>query len=235
LLQKTSSRPVDLTVLGQRMRLHLGDNACERRLTVTPQFFDPEELTILRSMMRPDFQFVDVGANVGTYSVFVGSLAGPGARILAIEPQERILARLRENVALNGLKVKIAPVGVADKDGVLEFAIDTNNFGFTSLNVERKGRGERRIVRLPVRRLLDLVREAGFERIDAMKADIEGAEDRALLPFMEEAPKTLWPRLFIIEDGRSEWRRDCVAFLQERGYRSVPGPDNLVLCRDGAM
>lgn len=238
LLQATARRPIDVTVLGQRMRLRLRltDNACERRLMVTPQFFDPKELENLRRVMRPDFQFVDVGANIGIYSVFVGTLAGPGARILAIEPQPQLVERLRENIALNGINVRIAPFAVADRDGEIEFAVDTNNFGFTSLNLslERKGRGERRIVRLPVRRLIDLVREAGFERIDALKADIEGAEDLALLPFMEEAPQSLWPKLIIIENNPDEWRRNCVSFLKERGYRQIAGRSNIVLCLDAA-
>jgi FkbM family methyltransferase len=238
LLQTTARRPIDVTVMGQRMRLRLRlkDNACERRLMVTPQFFDPKELENLRRVMRPDFQFVDVGANVGVYSVFVGTLAGPGARILAIEPQPQLVERLRENIALNGINVRIAPFAVADRDGEIEFAVDTNNFGFTSLNLslERKGRGERRIVRLPVRRLIDLVRDAGFERIDALKVDIEGAEDLALLPFMEEAPQSLWPKLIIIENNPDEWRRNCVTFLKERGYRQIAGRSNIVLCRDAA-
>lgn len=231
LLQTTSRRPIDVTVLGQRMRLHLGDNACERRLMVTPQFFDPEELDILRKVVRPGFHFVDLGANVGTYSLFVGTHAGPGARILAIEPQQQMLTRLRENIALNNLDIRVAPVAVADSDGELEFSVDLNNYGFTSLDLERKGRGERRIVKLPVRTLLGLIRESGFERIDALKADVEGAEDLALLPFFEQAPRSLWPKLMIIEDSRGTWKRDCVAFLTERGYRLEPGADNLVLRR----
>jgi FkbM family methyltransferase len=231
LLQATSRRPIDVTVLGQRMRLHLGDNACERRLMVTPQFFDPEELDILRAVVRPGFHFVDLGANVGTYSLFVGRLAGPGARILAIEPQPEMLARLRENIALNALDIRVAPFAVADRDGELEFSVDLNNYGYTSLDLDRKGRGERRFVKLPVRTLLGLVRENGFERIDALKADVEGAEDLALLPFFEQAPSALWPKLMIIEDSRRTWKRDCVAFLTERGYRLEPGADNLVLRR----
>jgi len=232
LLQATSHRPIDMMVLGQRMRLHLCDNACERRVMVTPQYFDPEELEVLRSVVRPGFQFVDLGANVGIYSIFVGMLAGPGARILAIEPQESLLGRLRENIALNGLDIAVAPVAVSDREDTVEFAVDLNNLGFTSIDLSRKGRGERRVVRLPVRKLLGLVREHGFERIDALKADIEGAEDLALIPFMEEAPPALWPRLMILENSASEWRRDCVTYLQERGYTHVPAKGaNVVLER----
>jgi FkbM family methyltransferase len=231
LLQRTARRPIDVTVLGQRMRLHLGDNACERRLMVTPQFFDPVELEILRKAMSSDFHFVDLGANVGAYSIFVGTLAGPGARILAVEPQQALLVRLNENIALNNLDIRVAPVAVGDREGTIEFAVDTNNLGFTSLNTGRKGRGERRVVQLPMRKLLGLVKEHGFERIDALKADIEGAEDLALLPFMEEAPRTLWPRLIILEHSAREWRRNCITFLQDLGYERIRAPGANVVLR----
>jgi FkbM family methyltransferase len=231
LMQTTTRRPIDVTVLGQRMRLHLEDNACERRLMVTPQFFDPEELEILRSVVRSNFHFVDLGANVGTYSIFVGTLAGPDARILAVEPQESLLQRLRENIALNNLDIRVAPVAVGDREGTIEFAVDTNNLGFTSLHTDRKGRGERRLIKLPMRKLLGLIKEHGFEHIDALKADIEGAEDLALLPFMEEAPRALWPKLMILENGASEWQRNCVTFLQERGYERIPAHGANVVLR----
>ena len=45
--------PLDLEVLGQKMRLHAGNNACEKRLIVTPQFFDPTELGFLKSRLHP--------------------------------------------------------------------------------------------------------------------------------------------------------------------------------------
>jgi len=236
LLRATSPHPIDVTVLGQRMRLRLLDNACERRLMVTPHYFDASELAILRSRMRPDFHFVDIGANVGTYSVFVGTSAGPEARIIAIEPQTALQVRLNENLALNGLSnVHVAPCAVSDHEGIIEFVIDPKNVGFTSLHTTRKGRGERIIQRMPVRRLLDIVREAGFQRIDAIKIDIEGAEDLALLPFFEHAPQSLWPSTIVIEDNSHEWKRDCIGFLRERGYEVIwarGARENVVLSRD---
>jgi hypothetical protein len=122
-------------------------------------------------------------------------------------------------------------VAVGDHEGTIEFAVDSTNLGFTSINTGRRGRGARSIVRMPIRRLMGLVAEHGFERIDALKADIEGAEDLALLPFMEEAPESLWPRLVILEDSTSEWRRDCVAFFLERGYERIPTSSNNVVLK----
>jgi FkbM family methyltransferase len=232
LLRRTTHRPVDMTALGLRLRLNIGDNACERRLMVTPQFFNPAEIAKLRARVRDDFHFIDLGANVGIFSVFVGSLAGPGCRILAIEPQPVLIERLRDNIALNNLNVTVEPVAVSDRDGFADFAVDLHNFGRTSLNLGRTGPRERHTARLPVRTLLGLVREHGFERVDALKVDIEGAEDLALMPFFEQAPRALWPKLIFIENNVSEWRRDCISELVSRGYRrelSSPGNEMLSL------
>jgi hypothetical protein len=46
--------------------------------------------------------------------------------------------------------------------------------------------------------LLTLAREEGYERIDAIKLDIEGAEELVLEPFFRDAPRTLRPRLIIM-------------------------------------
>ncbi len=171
-----------------------------------------------------------MGANVGVFSVFVGVLAGPKSRILAIEPQAVLVERLHDNIALNGVNVAVEPVAVADREGFIDFAVDLHNLGRTSLNLSRTGPRERHTARMQVRTLLALVREHGFERLDALKADIEGAEDLALLPFFEEAPRALWPRLVIIENNTREWRRDCIAELVSRGYeKKLVSSGNVVL------
>jgi hypothetical protein len=42
--------------------------------------------------------------------------------------------------------------------------------------------------------LAHIIAAAGVNRIDTMKIDIEGFEDRALMPFIATAPRSLWPR-----------------------------------------
>ncbi|MDJ0931990.1 hypothetical protein [Breoghania sp.] len=69
------------------MRLYPFANVCERRVLFTPQFFDAEERALLADHIRDDMIFVDVGANVGIYSLFVAGLVGPEARIIAVELQ----------------------------------------------------------------------------------------------------------------------------------------------------
>ena len=54
--------------------------------------------------------------------------------------------------------------------------------------------------------------------IDALKIDVEGAEDIVLAPFLRDAPASLLPRLILIEDTRGMWSVDLFALLAARGY-----------------
>ncbi len=69
--------------------------------------------------------------------------------------------------------------------------------------------------------LLELARSEGIDRIDAMKLDVEGAEDLILEPFLREAPVSLHPRLLIVENGTDQWQIDLPALLEQHGYRRI--------------
>jgi FkbM family methyltransferase len=229
-LKRTARGPIDAVRLGSRMRLHAHGNSSEKRLLISPQFFDPDELALLEQAIRPGFVFVDVGANVGTYSLFVAGRAGPSSRVLAVEPHPEAHRRLACNLALNGLHwVEPAAVALGDAPGTVDLLINDRNIGSTSVREGWEPRLSRRRIAVPCETLLALVQRRGLTRIDALKADVEGAEDRVLAPFLAEAPRSLWPRLLIIEDGRREWRQDLLALLHASGYVTRLRSGNIVL------
>ena len=233
LAQGTAAGPVDMEVLGVRMRLYLDNNASERRLLVTPHFFDPNDLEILASKITPGYAFVDLGANVGIYSLFVARVAGPDAKILAVEPHPVAARRLRDNIVLNGFHISVAEMAVAERDGLLELAVDSNNIGATTVRAGRRVRGRREQITVPACTLHRLVAEHGFQRIDALKLDIEGAEGHALRPFLATAPQTLWPRLILLELHAASGKCDLMTELEALGWRRVSDrrTDNCVLQR----
>jgi hypothetical protein len=76
-------------------------------------------------------------------------------------------------------------------------------------------------VRVPATTLERLLADEGYERLDALKIDVEGAEDLILEPFFRTAPESLWPALIVIEDSTSRWQVDLPALLAGLGYRKV--------------
>src|SRR4029077_20640144 len=61
--------PVDVSVGDIRLRCYLRENTCERKLVFTPWRFDPLELRAMAESLPTDGVFIDVGANVGIYSL----------------------------------------------------------------------------------------------------------------------------------------------------------------------
>jgi FkbM family methyltransferase len=211
-------RPVDIEVLGARMRLYPYRNICEKKVLFTPQYFEAEELDILASHVHDGFVFIDIGANVGAYSLYAASKAGRGARILAVEPQPDVFERLVYNIQLNSSgSIKAVACALADRAGELTLFLDARNSGESSVKIV--GSGAQRVVKVPAKTLLELVREEGYAAIDAIKLDVEGAEDIILDPFLRDAPAALHPKLLIIEDGSNRWQIDLPKIVEEHGYR----------------
>ena len=212
--------PLDVERLGARMRLYPYNNICDKKVLFTPQFFDPEEMELLKARVTDGFTFVDVGANIGAYSLFVAAHAGPKARILAIEPQPDVFDRLTYNIRQNPFgTVKAVACAVADKAGDLTMFVDSRNRGESSVKIV--GAGDEDTMRVPATTLLNLVRQEGFSRIDAIKLDVEGAEDIILEPFFRDAPEALCPALLILEKGSGQWQIDLPALLARHGYEKL--------------
>ena len=211
---------VDIETFGARMRLRPYNNISEKKVLFTPHLFDPRELAILAGRIGEGFTFVDIGANIGAYSLFVAARAGPTGRILAIEPQPSVFDRLARNIGLNPFgTVKAVACAVADKTGDVTLFLDARNSGESSVKIVGSGQSE--AIRVPAATLHDLLVSEGIASVDAIKLDVEGAEDIILEPFFRTAPESLYPALIVVENGTRRWQIDLPALLEERGYRLV--------------
>lgn len=114
LLGRTTVCPV-----GQAMRLeaHLHSSGASKAVYANP--CDHPEMLVWRAHLRPDDRFVDVGANVGVYSLFA---ADCGAHVIAVEPARLALQRLRRNIALNPTaRIEVVEAAAADHAGFVPF------------------------------------------------------------------------------------------------------------------
>lgn len=214
--------PVDAHVFSHNMRIYPFTNVCEKRILFTPQFFDPAERAQLARVIGKDFVFIDIGANVGAYSLFVASRAAGTPKIVAIEPQPEIFARLTENIGFNpDCVVKAIRCAVTDSDGEIRLFLNAGNQGEASIKSTRAAGRPGGSVTVPARSLLSIAREENLHRIDAIKLDVEGAEDLILVAFFNTAPRHLWPGLIIVENGSGQWQTDCVQLCLDHGYTKV--------------
>ena len=87
--------------------------ACDLRdLTAREAFFTgrygPQETALLGAALRPGATFVDVGANWGYFTLLAAHRVGPAGRVVALEPDPRLFALLRANLAANGIGWAVA-------------------------------------------------------------------------------------------------------------------------------
>lgn len=224
-ISRLKGNPVDAESLGARFRLYPYNNVCEKRILFSPRDFDETERNLLASRLHPHFVFLDIGANIGGYALAVAAQAGPRARILAIEPQPEVFERLIYNIRVNPFgTVKALGVAVADRDGELTLFLDPRNKGEASVKIVSADHA--RQVRVAARTLLGIAQDERFDHIDAIKLDVEGAEDMILKQFFTQAPTALWPKLIIVERGEDRWSFDLLGFLAERGYAAIGGTRN---------
>jgi FkbM family methyltransferase len=88
-----------------------------------------EDMSLVLHALRPGDLFVDVGANIGSYTVLAAGVCG--ASVVAVEPIPGTFAALRDNLRLNGLEeaVEAVNIGLSDAPGELRFSatLDTVN------------------------------------------------------------------------------------------------------------
>lgn len=130
--------------------------------------WEPEEGRLLLSLLRPGSSFLDVGANIGYFSI-LSARASPGGSIDAVEPEPRNLALLRLNLWMHAAHAQIWPVALGQHRHVVGLSTETNNPGNTRVEamVDR------------TMRLAALVRgDELFEgrRFDVIKIDVQGYE-----------------------------------------------------------
>jgi FkbM family methyltransferase len=220
----TGDSGLDVERWGLRMRLHPLHNGCEKGALFTPQMYEtPERAALALEVDRAaaagrPFVFVDVGANVGLFSLFVASYTGAKAKILAIEPEPENVRRLQFNVAANpGVAIRVLPIALDEMPGTVALEANHRDRGGTRtrpLSVRCQA-GAIEVECLP---LLEVLKREGLSSVDALKIDVEGAEDRILVPFFRDAAESLWPRLILIEDSRDSWRLDLFSALAKCGY-----------------
>ena len=205
---------VDVERFGLRWRLYRRGNVADSRLLLRPDAFEPVEIKAILDSVAPGSTFIDIGANCGFYALSVSRVLAGTGRVIAIEPHPGIRRRLTFNARLNStLPIGILGCAVGDRPGTGKLLEGERNLGQTRVS-------DRGSIDVEVRTLLDIAAAEKLERIDAIKVDVEGFEDRVLDPFLRDAPDRLLPRIIVAEYILSDdWKTDWLAQAAKRGYR----------------
>lgn len=219
---------VDAEVDGIRYRFDLRNNVTDGKVLLSSKVYDEVEIKALVASAR-DGVFIDIGANIGYYTLAL--LRHGASRVVAIEPNPPALARLRFNLEANDVadRVDVVDEGVGP-EGELEF-FQTSALGSASFVRPDE---EVPSIRVRTRPLLAILDELQVKRIGALKIDVEGYEDRVLVPFLQEAPRGLLPDTVVMERCNAhDWEVDPLALFAAAGYRvEQETRGNYILRRD---
>lgn len=177
-----------LQVNDMRMNVQLNDPGISTELALSKKH-EPISTQILTRFLKKRYHCLEVGANMGYYALLTARLIGNEGKILAVEPHPENFNVLLENISMNGLRnVSCLNVACSNYDGwgILKVTPQSNWH-----NLLEKGSNG-----LPVRvRKVDTLAK-DLERVDYMRMDVEGHEDKVI----EGSRKTIQasgPSLFV--------------------------------------
>jgi len=166
-------RPRQVRVQGHLMRLDEKDTLELGRKSV----YEPLETGLLKRELGPGQTFVDIGANIGYYTLIAARRVGPAGRVYAFEPDPDNFELLRINVELNGYtNVVLVNKAVAEKARTTRLYLSESNKGDHRLYDSGDGR---RFINVPVVSLDGFFKNLD-KKIHFIKMDIQGAEAAAL-------------------------------------------------------
>ncbi len=154
------------------------------------QPYEPQLTAFIAEAVRPGSVFVDVGANIGLFTLLAARCASPGGRVLAFEPHPGARARLRHLIELNGLTdvVTVSDAALSDRSAPATTLFLASDSALSTLDPALAPLGDlhpfRTSVTVPVSSLDDWLAASGpawaLTPIDVMKIDVEGTEERVL-------------------------------------------------------
>lgn len=190
----------DLSRYGVSMIVDVRDPAISKPILALGEYEEPFARLLL-SFVNRETHFVDIGANIGFFTLVVAQKARRG-RVWSVEPDDQNVKLLRASVALNGFedRVEVHHLAASDADGELFFSTlgHEANIGarFTakeeSTLTERSLAGARKPTKIRARTIDNLLRGG---KVDVVKIDVEGHEP-AVLAGMQEVLRRQRPVVF---------------------------------------
>lgn len=231
--------PTRVDWLGVRFVVHPRDNFTEFRMWELGRPPEHEATAAIADMLKhSDAVIVDVGANAGAFGLPILAAAGKGARGIFFEPNPVMLARLNANIALNKMQsARVFDCALGDAPGRAGLYFPKNgNLGQGRLGQSYdKDPDPEDLLEVEIRTLPACLKTARVKRVDFLKVDVEGLEDKVILPLLE-ADEALWPRMIYFEVEHDDgWEGPLLARLAECGYDELRNFDkNRLYARKGA-
>ncbi len=193
--------------------------------------FEQFEVGIFSAALRPGDVVIDVGANVGLYSVLASRRISGAGVLHAFEPNARVYGLLQQNLAMraSGCNVVLHREAVGSRPGTVRFSCTADSAYSGVIRTNRSALIREEEVRLES--IDNLVAVHSLAKVDLLKVDVEGYEPEVIEGARELLLRPDSPIVFIeISDAnlaaRGHVQRDVVSRLESLGLEvvgAVPG------------
>lgn len=125
--------------------------------------------------------FIDIGANIGKFSIIMGKKIDNKGKVLAIEPHPDNFKILQRNIELNNLKnVTALNLACSNKKGNLQLFLDEDGTGGHSTIKSKKTKTGNNKIWVRAETLDSIIKKEKIKKVDLIKIDVEGAEANVL-------------------------------------------------------
>jgi len=220
--EQKNSKDLIVDVNGYKLQVIPGDLGISSELLMF-KTHEPLTTKLLSKELKKDMVCLDVGGNIGYYTLFESNIVGENGKVIAIEPSPPNFQHLKKNLEIQNTKnVDAYNFAAGDKDGDINFLIyKESNGSFTIPDGETTDLpGE--IIKVQAKRLDTFLDELKINRVDFVRMDVEGYESHII----EGMKKTmeLFKPMFQIEVHASllgkDGTKNFLKTFQEYGYES---------------
>ena len=139
--------------------------------------YERHETALVRKYLKPGMTFVDIGANIGYYSLMAAAVAGPSGRVIAFEPNPVLSAQLKRTVDHNGIRnITVEQLALAEKAGSSLLFVPKESGNNTATMIANDGG---RPIAVSVLTLDEYLEHHQIGHVNFMKMDVEGFEPKS--------------------------------------------------------
>jgi FkbM family methyltransferase len=205
------------------------------------RLYEPEIAEVFNRAIQPGDTVLDVGANIGIFSILAARLVGPGGCVVGFEPAADNLERFASNLALNDLtNVIVVDQPASNRIGSSTFYLNSDNDGGHSLwdpgkhPLHPKSRAKILPIVMPTTTIDAEVARLGLAPPRLIKIDTEGAEHLVLEGAVELLREYEIPYI-IAELNEIALYQMGSSQTALRGFMADLGYDTFVLYQDGSL
>lgn len=141
--------------------------------------YEPEETRMIKSMVKEGMAVLDIGANIGYFSMVMANLVSPQGKVYSFEPNPQMFERLQKNLEINpnlSEQIEIHQLAIGEKEGKANFFCPPVGFeGLGGLqNTNRISINN--VINVDVITLDKFIEDNNIQRLDFIKLDVEGGE-----------------------------------------------------------